>query len=355
MRIAALLRWLDDRLGYKDALALAEKKEIPQHRATIWYYLGAGILMMFGIQVATGLLLMLYYQPSLEQGYESVAFITNEVPLGWLIRSIHHWGANFMVGLVALHLVTTMLLKAYRPPREFTWMTGMMLLGMSMAFGFTGYLLPWDEVSLAATKIGTDIPRSIPVVGDWASYIMRGGEDVTGATITRFFAVHVCYLPFGIFGLLGLHLLLVQRHGMSLPVSIELRGEKPPVLPFFPNFVYRETIFWLLLFGALITVAVFFPAGLHTKADLMAPASEGIKPEWYFLAMFQFLKLFPSQVLGLPGQMIAILLTNLVGAALFFLPFIDRNPTGTSGRIITGLSYFFLVVVVALSLWGHFS
>ncbi|MCP2519265.1 cytochrome bc complex cytochrome b subunit [SCandidatus Aminicenantes bacterium Aminicenantia_JdfR_composite] len=347
--------WFYDRTGFDEFLAFLKKKEVPCHSYTIWYYMGGAILILFLFQCITGIMLLLYYKPTIETAHKSVIGIMNDVPLGWIIRSFHRWSAYFMIAFVFIHLFSTLILKAYRKPREVTWITGCLLFITTLAFGFTGYLLPWDELSLAATKVGTDIPRSIPIVGEWITKLLRGGDDVTGDTLTRFFALHVCVLPLFILAILGIHFILIQKHGMSIPISIQRKKNSLRKIPFYPNFFYRELIFWMLIFGIVITLSLLFPATLGKEADLMAPTPKGVKPEWYFLFFFQTLKLFPSRILFIPGDTFAILLILIFGIIFFLLPFIDRKPHGRSGKIITYLTYVFLIYVIIMTIWGYLS
>lgn len=344
--------WLEQRSGLSSIEQFLSKKTVPQHKHSIWYYTGSAILLFFAIQVITGFMLVFYYKPTLEEANQSVARIMTEIPLGWIIRSVHSWAASLMIAFVFVHLLSIWITKAYRKPRELTWMSGVFLLFVSLAFGFTGYLLPWDDLSLSATKVGTDIPRSIPVVGVWVTRLLRGGEDVTGDTLTRFFGFHVSILPVLIFILLAVHVYLIQKHGMSLPLSAELRNEKVKETPFWPNFLYREMIVWLILVGILFTLAIFLPPSLDKAADLMAPAPEGIKPEWYFLFLFQLLKIFPAQILFISGDTIAVFLI-LIGVILFFfLPMIDNKPARVKGKVITVIAYVFIVFAVAMTVWS---
>jgi len=310
--------WLDERFGLSGITDFMTKKTVPLHKHTIWYYTGSAILLFFAIQVVTGFMLILYYKPTLEMANESVGRIMTEIPLGWIIRSVHSWSSSFMIAIVFVHLLSIWIAKSYRRPRELTWMSGVLLLLISLFFGFTGYLLPWDDLSFSATKVGTDIPRAIPVVGAWVTSLLRGGEDVTGDTLTRFFGIHVCILPVFLFLLLAIHIYLVQKQGMSLPLEAEGKQEKVKEIPFWPNFVFREMIVWLLLVGILFSVAIYFPPSLEKAADVMAPAPEGIKPEWYFLFLFQTLKIFPAHVLFVSGETLAGLLM-FFAAVLFFL------------------------------------
>jgi hypothetical protein len=237
--------WLDQRVGLADLEKLARKKEIPVHRHSLWSYLGGMTLFLFVVQVSTGILLLLYYRPSSEEAYESIQFLMAEVQFGWLIRSVHSWAANLMIFTLFVHLFSVLLLKAYRPPREVTWFSGMGLLGVALGFGFTGYLLPWNELSYFATKVGTEITGAVPLIGPFAGRLLRGGDEVTGATLTRFYGIHVAVLPATAGALLGLHLYLVQRHGMSLPPGVEREGGARRRMPFVPNFLLRDLVGWL--------------------------------------------------------------------------------------------------------------
>jgi len=275
-----------------------------------------------------------------------------EVSFGWVIRSLHHWSATLMIAFVFIHLLSLWILKAYRSPRELTWMSGVVLLFLTLAFGFTGYLLPWDELSLAATKVGTEIPSALPLIGRWLTQLLRGGADVTGDTLTRFFGLHVSILPLALILVLGLHLYLVQKHGMSVPLSEERQNRPLPSYPFWPNFLLRESVFWLILLGGLITLSLFLPRGLGQPADLMAPAPAGVRPEWYFLFLFQTLKLFPATILGIPGDTIAVLLIMVGVGLFFFLPLLDTDPAGRRGKVITGAAVVFIIYAVVMSVWS---
>ncbi len=344
--------WLDERFGLSGITDFLIKKTVPLHKHTIWYYTGSAIILFFAIQVVTGFMLVLYYKPTLEMANESVARIMTDVPLGWIIRSVHSWSATFMIAFVFVHLLSIWIAKSYRKPRELTWFSGVFLLFISLFFGFTGYLLPWDDLSFSATKVGTDIPRAIPVVGAWVTNLLRGGEDVTGDTLTRFFGIHVCMLPVSLFILLAIHIYLVQKHGMSLPLETEGKQESVEEIPFWPNFVFREMIVWLLLVGILFSVAIIFPPSLEKAADVMAPAPEGLEPEWYFLFLFQTLKIFPAHILFVSGETVAVLLMVLAVVLFLFLPFFDNKPTGTRGKIITYLAYVFILYALIMSVWS---
>ncbi len=305
--------WVEDRFDLSTVRHLTLEKTVPKHRYT-WLHLFGGLaLFFFIIQVVTGILLLLYYRPTAKEAFESVKYIVTEVPFGWLIRSVHSWSANLMIFAIVLHLVAKYFLKAYRRPRELTWVTGFLLLTMAMAFGFTGYLLPWNELAFFATRVGTETVRVTPVIGEWLLHVMRGGPDVTGATLNRFFAIHVTVLPLGIMGLLSLHLLLVQVQGMSKPMDVPVKGE----MKFFPNFMLRDVMLWMVGLGILIFLATYYPWELGKPADPFAAAPEWIKPEWYFLSMYQLLKWVP--------ELIGFILINVGGAAIMLVPFLDRK------------------------------
>ena len=221
------------------------------------------------------------------------------VEFGWLIRSIHSWSANLMVFFAFVHLATVYFVKAYRKPREITWLTGCALLFLAMAFGFSGYLLPWNQLAFFATKVGTDIAGSVPLIGEWLLRFLRGGDRVGGGTLSRFYGWHVAILPAITVALLGVHVLLVQLQGMSVPPGAEKQARQRRPMKFFPSFVLRDLFGWVLALGVLAAVAALFPWELGEKADAFAPAYKDIRPEWYFVFMFETLKLVPGgEILG---------------------------------------------------------
>ena len=347
-------QWLDERLGLAEFAKLARKKEVPVHRHTIWYYLGGMTLFLFLVQVTTGILLLLYYRPSAEEAYESVQFLMAEVQFGWLIRSIHSWAANLMVFTLFVHLFSVWLLKAYRPPREMTWLSGVGLLGLALGFGFTGYLLPWNELAYFATKVGTEITGAVPVVGAFLGRLLRGGDEVTGATLTRFYGIHVAILPALTVFLLGLHLYLVQRHGMSVPPSLERQHALKRVMPFVPNFLLRDLVGWLSALAILSVLAAYFPAELGRKADPFAPAPVGIKPEWYFMFMFKTLKYLPASILGIEGEVVGIVGFGLGGLFLLLIPLLDRKTArGERSGLFTMIGIMVIVYMIVLTYLGY--
>ncbi len=353
-RRGRLWEWLDERIGLSELEKLARKKEVPVHRHTVWYYLGGMTLFLFLIQVATGILLIFYYRPSAEEAYESVQFLMGEVEFGWLIRSIHSWAANLMIFTLFLHLFSVWLLKAYRHPREITWLSGIGLMGIAMAFGFTGYLLPWNELAFFATQVGTEITGAVPVIGSFLLQVSRGGDEVTGATLTRFYGFHVALLPLLTTLLLGLHLFLVQKHGMSVPPSVERQGNPKRVMPFLPNFLLRDMVGWLAALAILAALAAYFPAELGVKADPFAPAPVGIKPEWYFMFMFKTLKYLPAHILGIEGEVVGIVGFGIGGLFLLLIPFLDRRTArGEQSRLFTWIAIVTIVYMIVFTVLGY--
>jgi len=353
-KVKHLWGWFDERLGLAGMGKLAEKKDVPVHRHTVWYYLGGMTLFLFVVQVTTGILLLFYYRPSAEEAYESVQFLMAEVQFGWLVRSIHAWSANLMIFTAFLHLLSVFFLRAYGKPRELTWMSGFLLLIVAMAFGFTGYLLPWNELAYFATRVGTEIVGVVPLVGDFLLRIARGGEDVSGATLTRFYALHVAVLPMAIVMLLVLHLFLVQKHGMHVPRSVAQDGSEPRSMPFLPNFLLRDLVGWLTALAVLAALAAYFPAELGEKADPFASAPAGIKPEWYFMFMFQTLKYLPAHILFLEGEFVGVFGFALGGILLLVVPFLDRGTVwGHTSRLFTWVGVLILAYVIVLTYLGY--
>ena len=343
--------WLDSRIGLQPMVEVVRHKTVPIHRHSIWYYFGGMTLFLFLIQGMTGTLLLLYYRPSAETAFESVQFIMGDVRFGWLMRSIHSWSANLLIATLFVHMTSVFFLKAYRAPREITWLSGVLLLFVSMAFGFSGYLLPWNTLAFFATKVGTDIAGVVPVVGGFLVRFLRGGDDVTGATLTRFFAFHVVILPAITIGIMLFHLMLVQRHGMSVPPSLK-SGSGGPSMKFIPNFLLRDAMGWLAALGVLAALSAIFPWELGEKADPFASAPAGIRPEWFFMFMFQTLKLLPAKVLAIDGEVLGVVGFGLLGLCLLFVPLIDRR-LGEKRRLLDIAGVAVILYVAAMTLLGY--
>ena len=324
--------WLDQRYGVSPLIEFLRHKEVPVGvHALFWYYLGGLTLFFFSMQVATGVLLLMYYQAGEQTSYESIRYLTTKVPFGWLVRSVHCWSAHLMIVSLILHMFSTMMLKAYRPPRELTWVTGFLLLTLALGFGFSGYLLPWNELAFFATSVGTDSVKAVPLVGDWLLQVLRGGPDVSINTLYRFFGLHVVILPLATVGIVGLHILFIQRQGMA-PALGEHKAARG--MRFFPDFALRDLLIWLVCLILLGALALFLPYGPHVpgiewelgkKANPLAAAYPGIKPEWYFLWVYQLLKEFPPHLFGMEGPQAALALVSVLLGLWAAVPWLDRR------------------------------
>jgi quinol-cytochrome oxidoreductase complex cytochrome b subunit len=354
-----LYRWLDARFGIGKVVEFARHKEVPVGgHSMVWYYLGGTTLFFFAVQLVSGVLLLMYYQPGEATSYESIRFVTAKVPFGWLIRSIHCWSAHLMILSLVVHMFSTLILKAYRKPRELTWLTGFLLFAIALGFGFSGYLLPWNELSFFATAVGTDSVKSVPVIGQWLLEVMRGGPDVTINTLYRFFALHIVILPLLIVAVLSGHLIFIQVQGMA-PGMAHQRPDRPG-LRFFPDFLLRDLLLWLICLILLAVLVYLLPYGpgipgmeweLGKKANPLAPAYPGIKPEWYFLWVYQLLKEFPPHLLGMEGPQAALLVVTVLMGIWALVPWLDRRASrGQPSPMFTDLAIAAIIFMAYLTL-----
>jgi quinol-cytochrome oxidoreductase complex cytochrome b subunit len=335
-------QWFEERAHLSEVVKGLLDVDIPKNAQT--FYLGGLAMFFFIVQGATGILLSLYYRGSPEEAYASILRIMNEVRFGWLIRSIHAWSANLMIVSVVLHMLRVFVQAAYKRSREATWMVGALLLVLTLGFGFTGYLLPWDQRAFWATTVGTEIAGSVPLIGRQALEFLRGGAEVTGTTLTRFQGIHMLVLPLSLAGVLVVHLFLVHVHGLAVPPGTP--PEKATLkMSFWPNYILDEFIAWYIGLALLVILASLFPAGLEAKANpLLTPAH--VKPEWYFLFLYQSLKLAPRAL---------VILGTFVGLSIVFLiPFIDKSPSREPKQ---RLGWLIAVVVImtaiaGLTVWG---
>ena len=287
-------------------------------------------LFLFGIQVATGILLSLYYKPSPDQAFESVRAIMTEIDFGWLIRSIHSWSANLLIGVLFLHVLTTYMMRAYRGPREITWMTGVALLFLFLAFGFSGYLLPWNQLAFFATRVGTAIVGVVPVAGQGPAAVgprrRRGHRRYLGPLLRRARGDSPagCLCPSRRASVSGAE--ARDEHTRGGPPAGMAAPKRCHRMPFIPHFLLRDMVGWYLALGILAALAALFPWELGQKADPFGSAPAGIKPEWYFLFMFQTLKKLPPHVLNLPwleGEVLGVLFFGFCGLVVLLVPFLD--------------------------------
>lgn len=328
----------------------AGAEPVPFHLKKWWFCLGGTPMYLFIVQVITGIMLTFYYVPSPEQAYESVAHITNEVRFGWFIRSLHRWSSSFMIVAVMLHMLRVFFTRAYRHPRQLNWMVGFLLLGVTLAFGFTGYSLVFEQLSFWGATVATNLAAAVPVVGGWLAYFMRGGPEVGGPTLTRFFIFHIGVLPLAAFVLVGLHIGLVRLHGVTeLKFEGETTTERGRFFRFWPEHVTTELIIAVLLMYLLTILALVFPVELGPEAD-PTQTPEHIKPEWYFYFQFRLLKLTSLNV--------SVALTAILGAAFFLWPFIDgwiEKRVKNADALVVGIGIVAFLGFLALTLWEAFS
>jgi ubiquinol-cytochrome c reductase cytochrome b subunit len=333
--------WLDERLNLAPLLRRLLEEPIPGGASWI-YIFGSVTLFLFVNQVLTGMFLALYYAPAPESAYASVRFIQESIALGSFVRGLHHWGASAMMVAIGLHILQTYLYGAYKPPREPMWTIGVVLLFLTLAFGFTGYLLPWDQRAYWATQVGINMVGTVPVVGETLARIVRGGDVMGALTLSRFFAVHVLFLPAAIVLGIALHLFILRRVGPAGPFDEEQARARRE--PFYPRQVFMDAVAILLVFLAVVGLASSLPSPLADPADPSA-SSFVPKPEWYFLFFYQLLKYVPGRweslaTVGFPLVVIVF---------LFALPFLGKRGRRPAQRpVAIGAGLLFLTAVFFL-------
>jgi quinol-cytochrome oxidoreductase complex cytochrome b subunit/mono/diheme cytochrome c family protein len=307
--------WIDDRTGFRALLHEALAEKIPG--GARWRYVfGSALSVVFMIQVFTGLLLMTSYSPSSSMAWASVFYISHDMWYGWFIRGVHHFAAQAMVVLLALHLLQVLWAGAYRRPREFNWWFGMVLLFLTLAFSLTGYLLPWDQKGYWATKVATNIMGGAPGIGPYLQKVVVGGSDYGNQTVTRFYGLHVGVLPALLVVFLAGHIALFRRHGITPP-----RGhEKRATALFWPEQLFMDTVFSAAVVGVVI-VLVLAEGGANLDAPADPSSSDyPARPEWYFLSLFQMLKYFPGK-----REMIGtIVIPTVLLVVMLILPLLDK-------------------------------
>lgn len=363
----SIYSWLNERIDLDGIYKGLLDRKVPS--GLTWAHtLGSATLAVFVVQALTGTALAMYYAPSPDHAYDSVRFVQTAVISGALVRGIHHWGASAMVVLVIAHMVRVFTMGAYKYPREANWMLGVVLFILVMAFGFTGYLLPWDQKAYWATQVGTNIAGTTPVIGQFLVKLLRGGSQLGAGTLTRFYAMHVLLFPMLIAGVILLHMVLVIRQGIAPRPKLLEDGapdrtsakeypafyEKQYALAkkgdqrFWPDVIAKDAAVAVLTIVVLVVLAKTFGAGLEAPAD---PSDTSYKPlpEWYFLPFFQLLKL-------VPGSLESVVAVGVPGAAivtLLLLPFYDRKSTRSFGKrpkataILTTLVVSFALLIGA--------
>lgn len=364
--LKTVYNWLEVRLGIKELVEKELTGYLLPKNINFWYSMGSIILVIFIMQVITGILLLVYYIPDADKAFTSVTAIMNSVPFGWLIRTCHAVGSSMMVLFLLLHLLSVLFMGSYKSPRELNWLSGFVLFTLVQAFCLTGYLLPWSQLSFWATTVATNSVGAIPFVGQFLVEFLRGGKLVSPDTLGRFYTLHVAALPILVASVVAVHFFFLERIGVSTPPfgtgesKNQWRGDSfrydghPGGIPFFPNYLIQDMTSIAIYFAFFFAIVFFIPTIIFPK-DAFVPANPfmtpaHIKPEWYFLANYQTLKLFPNEFIGLSIQ----------GAAMTFLallPFIDRGKEKHPLKrpLFMILAVGGILLYIGLSIWGHYS
>ncbi len=317
---------------------------VPYHLKRWWFCLGGMPAYLFVVQVATGILMAIYYQPTAAAAYDSVGYITNEVTYGWYFRSLHKWAATLMIASVILHQMRVFFTGAYRAPRELNWVVGMGLLLCTLGLGFTGYSLVFEQLSYWGTTVGANIARTVPFVGDMMAQMMLGGEVYSSRTLPRLYVLHAAVLPASLVGLLVIHVTFIRLQGITELKFEDEPEESPRYFDFFPDHLYTELIIGLVLMVVLSALATILPAGLGPRADpLTTPYI--IKPEWFFFATFRWLKLFSITT--------AVLSMGLIVGVMIVWPWIDAAIRRLTRRedVSVWIGTAVALAIIGLTVW----
>src|SRR5215212_69459 len=358
--------WLDDRLGWSETIWPIATHPVP--RVNWWYVLGSATMIAFTVQVVTGVALAFTYVPAPNAAYESLDFITNRAIFGNVVRGIHYWGSSAMVVLAVAHMAHVFLIAAFKFPREVNWLIGVVLLGMTLAMAFTGQLLRWNQDAYWAVSLMASMASRVPFVGDLLVDIIVAGQTVGGATLTRFYATHVFLIPAAMFVLVGAHLYLVIRHGVSevpkpgRPVRpATYREEYAELLhrdgiPFWPDFVWKDVVFALVTGSFVLLLAIVLGAPeLGPQAD-PTNLDAHPRPDWYFLWLFALLSYAPPAL----ESLVIIGLPLLLGILLVIVPLVApagersfrRRPWAVATVAFLGLSVGTLIYQGYRSPWS---
>jgi quinol-cytochrome oxidoreductase complex cytochrome b subunit len=337
--------WIAERIPVSGVeLRELTNEPVPNHLKRFWFALGGTPAYLFVIQILTGILLAFYYESAPERAYESIEYITQEASFGWYIRSIHKWGATFMIAAVILHQMRVYFTGAYRRPRELNWVIGMMLLLTTLLIGFTGYSLAFEQLSYWGATVASQITKQIPLLGGPLKQMLLAGEVYNEHTLPRFYILHAAVLPVTLILLLIVHIAFIRMHGVTEFRFEDEPTEGPQHYNFFPDHLYTELCIGLVLMVILSAVATIFPATMGPKADPFQ-TPEIIKPEWYFYVAFRWLKLFSATF--------AVLSTGLIVLCMVLWPWIDsalRRLTGWQ-EISTYIGIVAVALLVGLTAW----
>jgi ubiquinol-cytochrome c reductase cytochrome b subunit len=357
--IMAGWKWVDDRIGISDLVGPAMNHLVPRD-AKWWYVFGSATMLAFIVQVVTGVALAFCYVSSSSQAYETLQFITNQAPFGRLLRGMHYYGASAMVLMVGAHLAQTFLFGAYKYPREMNWTTGVLLLAMTIVMGFTGQLLRWDQTAAWSVVVAAEQAGRVPFIGDWLAKFILGGTTIGAPTLSRFFAIHVFFIPAMLIAFIGIHLWLVLRHGISEPPEPG-RSVEPKTYrqwyhqflekhghPFWPDGAWRDFVFGTALIVVIVALAFFVgPPKLDLPPDPSALQADP-RPDWYLLWYFALLALIPPQVEGY----VMILVPVLIGMLLLAVPLLNNKGERAASRRPWAIAVVALSVITIGSLWA---
>ena len=338
-------RWLAERIPISgDQLRELTNEPVPNHMKRWWFCLGGTPAYLFVVQVVTGILLAIYYQPSPQTAYESVRYITQDVNFGWYFRSLHKWAATLMIAAVILHQMRVYFTGAYRRPRELNWMIGVGLLLCSLLLGFTGYSLVFEQLSYWGATVAGNISNSVPVVGGVLKQFLLAGDTFNERTLSRFFILHAAILPATLVLLVVIHILLIRLHGVTELKFDDEPADQPKHFNFFPDHMLTELMMGLVLMVILSALATILPASLGPKADPLT-TPEVIKPEWFFYVTFRWLKLF--------GPTFAVLSMGFIVCAMFLWPWIDAGlrKLTKNEEISTYIGIIAVFLLVGLTVW----
>ncbi|MCA9049003.1 MAG: cytochrome bc complex cytochrome b subunit [Planctomycetaceae bacterium] len=343
--MSGLAAWLQERIPIKGVqLEELTNEPVPNHLKRWWFALGGTPAYLFVVQIATGILLAFYYQPSAATAYESVRYITNEAAFGWYLRGLHKWAATLMIAAVILHQMRVYFTAAYQRPRELNWVIGMSLLMCTLLTGFTGYSLVFEQLSFWGATVAANISDAVPVVGSFAKEMLLAGDTYNERTLSRFYILHAAVLPVTIIMLVAIHIAFIRLHGVTELKFEDEPEDQPKHFDFFPDHLLTEITIGLILMILLSALATVFPATMGPKADPLT-TPEVIKPEWFFYVSFRWLKLF--------SLTFAVLSTGFIVAAMFLWPWIDRVLRKVTGMedisVYVGIVATFLLI--GLTVW----
>jgi len=345
--VARLVAWFDSRLGLSHPML----RPVPEYAVNPFYWLGALTVVAFVIQGVTGVLMMLYYVPSPIQAFQSTQYIFQKVYYGRFLESVHLYTAYAMIMLAFMHMMRGYFVSVHKKPREMMWVVGMVMGFVTLGFGFTGYLLPWTVVSKSATDVGIGMIDALPAqISSLFSFLIVGaGGDAT--ELLRFYDLHVVVLPAVLLVLLTLKMYMLECHGISEPVAGVVGQEKRRLIPIFPD-VSLYLLELAAVFGsAMLLISVIFPLNLPPQYSPQLAAQFTPQPDWYFLWIYQILKISIFEGAGLS---VALSLVTLLFILLFLLPFIDRSEKRrlTDRPIFVTLGVIFVAELIVLAYWG---